>query len=117
MTDARKMQDVTFRKPVSLREISAGLGQLQADANDAVYIKGISDDSRCIRPGDALICLPRSERYAQEYACMAGEKEAAAIISVGITINVNLPVLYVDTMQQAGLLLRRMFETEKTSSR
>jgi UDP-N-acetylmuramoyl-L-alanyl-D-glutamate--2,6-diaminopimelate ligase len=117
MTDASQMESATFRQPFPLREFSAGLGQLQADANDDVCIKGISDDSRRIRPGYALICLPRSERHANEYALMAEAKGATAIISVGIAaINVNLPVLHLDTMQQAGLLLRRMFKTEKASS-
>ncbi len=115
MTDACQMKSVKFRQPISLRELSAGLGQLQADTNDAVCIEGISDDSRHIQPGHALICLPRSERNANKYAQMAEAKGATAIISVGIIINVNLPVLNLETMQQAGLLLRRMFETEKTS--
>lgn len=100
---------------MSLRESSAGLGRLQAEASNAVCIKGITDDSRRIRPGDALICLPRSERHANEYALMAEAKGAAAVISVGITLNVGLPVLHLDSMQQAGLLLRRLFETEKAS--
>lgn len=116
MTDASQIETGIFRQPFSLRELSVGLGRLQADANDAICIKGISDDSRRIQPGYALICLPRSERHANEYALMAEEKGATAIISVGIRVNVSLPVLYLDTMQQAGLLLRRMFETEKNST-
>lgn len=116
MTDASQMQVVTFSQPIPLREASSGLGQLQAEANDAVCIKGVSDDSRRIRPGYALICLPRSERHANEYALMAEAKGAMAIISVGITVNVGLPVLHIDTMQQAGLLLRRLFETEKANT-
>jgi UDP-N-acetylmuramoyl-L-alanyl-D-glutamate--2,6-diaminopimelate ligase len=112
MTDTRQIKAMAYSQPISLRQLSAGLGRLQADANDTVCIKGISDDSRHIRPGYALMCLPRSERYANEYALMAKAKGATAIISVGIPINVDLPILHLDTMQQAGLFLRSLFETE-----
>jgi UDP-N-acetylmuramoyl-L-alanyl-D-glutamate--2,6-diaminopimelate ligase len=116
MIDVRQTKAMAYSQPISLRQLSAGLGRLQAEANDAVFIKGISDDSRYIRPGYVLMCLPRSKRYANEYAIMAKAKGATAIISVGISINVDLPILLLDSMQQAGLLLRRLFETEDTGT-
>jgi len=96
----------------SLRVLADGLGQLTADSDDDVLIMGICDDSRYVRPGYAMMCLPRSRAHAAEYVEKASKQGATAIIAVGVTVISDLPVLHLASMQQAGLLLRRLFRTE-----
>ncbi len=102
----------------SLREISQKLGQIDfgSSSDDDVIIMGICDDSRFARPGYALMCLPRSQDQANAYAASAQQKGATAIISVGVEVETELPVLRLENMLQAGQLLRRMFKTEGAGS-
>ncbi len=101
----------------SLFDLSRGLGQLQHAGQGDVELCGICDDSRQIRPGYAFICMPRSERKAGEYAQAAKKQGAAAVISVGLPLHIELPVLQLGSMQELGVLLRRWFATEKTHTR
>jgi len=103
----------------SLCELARRLGRVEFSANSPqqdVQILGLCDDSRLARPGYALMCLPRSKAQVNAYAASALEKGAVAIISVGVDVETELPVLHLDSMQQAGQLLRRMFRTEGAGS-
>ncbi len=98
----------------SLKQLSQGLGQLKADSD--MELCGLCDDSREIKPGYAFLCMPRSSRYASEYAKTAEMNGAIAVICVGMQVQTDLPVLQLDSMQQLGLLLRRWFDTEQAKS-
>jgi len=81
-----------------------------------IEISGISDDSRRVQPGEALLCLPRAGSDARRFVQQAKEFGAAAVISIGMPgLDALLPCLQLDNMQQAGALLRRWFGTEETS--
>jgi len=111
MTDAQT-RVAELEPGFSLRVLADGLGRLEADNGDDVLIMGVCDDSRYARPGYAMMCLPRSSAHAAEYAETAAKKGATAIIAVGVKVAADLPVLYLASMRQAGLLLRRLFRTE-----
>jgi len=115
MTDPHTLFPNTDRKH-SLMQISQGLGLLKTGTNGDVTLSGICDDSRQIRPGYAFLCLPRSDRHADEYAQTAKQNGALAVISIGIPVQVDLPVLQLDSMQELGVFMRRWFETEKAST-
>ncbi len=103
----------------SLVDLAYKLGHINLGENSSeedISILGICDDSRFARPGYALLCLPRSQEQASEYAAAAEAKGAVAIIAVGMKVETDLPILQLDTMLQAGLLLRRMFHTEGAGS-
>ncbi|MDX8404888.1 MAG: UDP-N-acetylmuramoyl-L-alanyl-D-glutamate--2,6-diaminopimelate ligase [Mariprofundus sp.] len=100
----------------SLRKLADGLGELNAPLDDDLFIMGICDDSRYAKPGYAMICLPRSREQAAAYAESACQQGATAIIAVGVQVRSELPVLQLASMQQAGLLLRRLFCTEQPST-
>ena len=106
-----------LEQPFSLRELGGDLGRLEADAADEIRVSGITDDSRLVRPGLAWLCLPRSEARAGEYALAAKQAGAAAIINVGMEINIDMPVLHLESMQEVGLLLRRLLGTEETKTK
>lgn len=97
----------------SLRLLAEGLGSLHAESSDDVLIMGICDDSRYVKPGYAMMCLPRSRGHVADYVEAAGKQGATAIIAVGVSVTSDLPVLHLASMQQAGLLLRRLFRTEE----
>jgi len=100
----------------SLRELSDQLGELTLPAGEDIFISGICDDSRFARPGYAMLCLPRSGKHADEYAAAAARNGAAAVISVGVELNTELPHLHLTQINQAGQLLRRIFRTEGAGS-
>jgi len=103
----------------SLSDLARRLGHIDfgaASSEDDIYIQGLCDDSRLARPGYALMCLPRSQDQANAYAASALERGAVAIISVAVHVETDLPVLHLETMQQAGQLLRRIFRTEGAGS-
>jgi len=100
----------------SLRQLAEGLGILDIDGADDVMIMGICDDSRQAKPGYAMLCLPRAEAQADRYAEAASAQGATAIISVGMNVKTELPQLYLESMQQAGTLLRRLFKTEQAGA-
>ncbi|MDQ6970334.1 MAG: UDP-N-acetylmuramoyl-L-alanyl-D-glutamate--2,6-diaminopimelate ligase [Mariprofundus sp.] len=103
----------------SLSELARHLGSIEfatGTPQDDIHIMGLCDDSRLARPGYALMCLPRSRDQINAYAASAREKGAVAIISVGMDVETDLPVLRLKNMQQAGQLLRRIFRTEGASS-
>ncbi len=101
----------------SLLHISQGLGLLKTGKDGDVQLSGICDDSREVKPGYAFLCMPRSTHFASEYAADAKKKGVHAVISIGMQVQTDLPVLQLDSMQQLGLLLRRWFETEQASTR
>jgi len=103
-------------KGFSLCELSDRLGKLELPDDEDICIAGICDDSRFARPGYAMLCLPRSGKHAGEYAATAAQNGAAAIISVGVDLDTDLPHLHLAQMRQAGQLLRRMFRTEGAGS-
>ncbi|MFQ5519008.1 MAG: Mur ligase family protein, partial [Mariprofundus sp.] len=111
MSNSAQTRAAELAQGFSLRELGRGIGRLEMDAED-VCIMGVCDDSRLACPGYALMCLPRSGKHASEFAAVAEEKGATAIIAVGVTVDSELPILHLKDMQQAGQLLRRMFRTE-----
>jgi len=97
-----------------LSELGTGLGELYGDAE----VRGVSDDSRCIRPGDAYLCMPRAAESASRYVAKAAEQGASCIISVGRQeMDVSLPQLVLPDMDGLGAVLRRWFGTEQSSVR
>jgi len=124
MSDANMKQTAQTRATelehgYSLGELAEKLGHInfgEASSEEDVCILGICDDSRFARPGYALLCLPRSQEQASEYAAAAEAKGAVAIIAVGVKVQTGLPILQLDSMLQAGQLLRRMFHTEGAGS-
>jgi len=101
----------------SLLELSHRLGRLELPAGcDDVCLTGVCDDSRFARPGYALLCLPRSGEQAGAYAAVAQQNGAAAIISVGVEPETDLPHLHLNGIDEAGQLLRRIFRTEGAHS-
>ncbi|HXH72032.1 MAG TPA: UDP-N-acetylmuramoyl-L-alanyl-D-glutamate--2,6-diaminopimelate ligase [Mariprofundaceae bacterium] len=99
--------------PRTLGELANGLGKLAGEAR----ICGIVDDSRRVESGFAFLCLPRAGTHAREYAEMAEKNGAAAIIQIGgAPLETRLPLLQLDSMQQAGRLLRRWHDTEQTQT-
>jgi len=124
MSDANLKQSAQtrateFERGFSLNELAYKLGHIDfgdSSSEEDISILGICDDSRFARPGYALLCLPRSQEQASEYASAAEAKGVVAIIAVGLEVQTNLPILQLNTMLQAGLLLRRMFHTEGAGS-
>lgn len=100
----------------SLRQLADGIGQLELNGVEDVLVMGVCDDSRHVKPGYAMICLPRAASEVDEYARVAEEQGAIAVIAVGIHVNSSLPQLQLESMQQAGLLLRRLFKTEQAGA-
>ena len=100
----------------SLRQLAQGLGSLEMEGADDVMIMGICDDSRQAKPGYAMLCLPRAAEQADAYAESAAKQGATAIISVGVSVKTALPQLHLESMQQAGTLLRRLFKTEQAGA-
>jgi len=100
----------------SLRQLAQGLGSLEMEGADDVMIMGICDDSRQAKPGYAMLCLPRAATRADSFAESAANQGATAIISVGMSVKTALPQLHLESMQQAGTLLRRLFKTEQAGA-
>ncbi len=102
----------------SLQELGKRLGKLEGglDSGGDTFITGICDDSHFAGPGYAMLCMPRSQSHASDYAALAEQNGATAIISIGVDVDTELPHLHLDTMAQAGQLLRRMFQTEGAGS-
>ncbi len=101
----------------SLMQLSQGLGMLRPGPAGDVQLCGLTDDSREVRPGYAFVCLPRCERFASDYARMAEANGAHAVISVGLPVKTELPLLQLASMEELGQWLRRWFDTEQTSVR
>ena len=102
---------------LSFRELAEGLGHLDMGSVDDVEIMGVCDDSRHAQPGYAMLCLPRSESKATQFAEAAREQGVTAIVSVGVSMDTELPHLHLESIDQAGQLLRRMFKTEQAGTR
>jgi len=100
----------------SLKQLAEGLGRLEMAGEEDLFVMGICDDSRHAKPGYAMLCLPRSRDAATAYAAAAAKQGATAIISVGVTVSTELPILHLKSMQQAGALLRRLFNTEQAGA-
>jgi UDP-N-acetylmuramoyl-L-alanyl-D-glutamate--2,6-diaminopimelate ligase len=78
-------------------------------------ITDIVEDSRLIQPGNAFLCLPRTEDWARDYALQARKAGASALILVGRDMpDPPLPCLKLTGMEQAGAVLRRWFGTESS---
>jgi len=114
VSNSAQTRATEFPQGFSLHELGSRLGVVEGDGD--VCITGICDDSHFARPGYALICLPRSAKHASEYAASAQQNGATAIISVAVDVDTELPHLHLDSMAQAGQLLRRIFHTEGAGS-
>jgi len=94
-----------------LSDLMSGLGVYSAD----VMVSDICDDTRKLKQGDVFLCLPRVPNK-QAMITQAIQKGAAAIVVVGKLENtLDVPCAYLPDMHAAGLLLRRWFQTEKTT--
>jgi len=78
-----------------------------------VAITGICDDSRLVQPGDAFLCLPRTNTQADTFARAAQANGAAAIIAVNRSLPVKLPQLKLPDMQTVGMVLRKALATQR----
>lgn len=97
--------------PRRLSDLAADLGRLHGDA----VIQGICDDTRKLVAGEAWLCLPRVGQDKDAFATMAEARDAAAIIYVGHgKPKTSLPLVELSSMDQAGILLRRWFESGNT---
>jgi len=97
-----------------LSDLAAGLGELYGDAE----MRGIADDSRRIRSGDAFLCLPRAAEHASAYVSKAAERGAVCVIAVGPQdADSPLPHVVLPDMDALGILLRRWFGTEESRVR
>ena len=115
MNNSGQTHAIEFPQGFSLRKLGQRFGRLDAgDASDDedICIMGICDDSRFVKPGYALMCLPRSRSHASEYAESACLNGAVAVISVGVEVDTDLPHLHLDNMEKAGQLLRYMLHSE-----
>lgn len=117
MTDPIVPDFHVLKRPFSLRALGGDLGRLEAAAGDDVRVTGLTDNSARVQPGFAWLCLPRCEARAGEYVLAATASGAGAIISVGVPLQADLPILHLDSMRQAGMLMRRLFRTEHVKTR
>ena len=95
------------------RQLSA-LTKLEPTGN--VKISGLCNDSRLVQPGDAFLCMPRAGTHIDNFARMAMENGAVALITiatrVGNPISVDLPTLELPDMESVGQLLRKLLKTD-----
>lgn len=95
----------------SLSTLISGLGLYSQD----VEVKGICDDTRQLKSGDAFLCLPRA-KHVQALIEQAIEKGASALIFIGqAPAKLEITCACLPDMQAVGLMLRRWFETESTT--
>jgi len=105
---------INSRPPRSLSELAAGSGELHGD----VEVRGLCDDSRRVKSGDAFLCLPRAADNAAGFIGQAAENGASCMISVGLHgLDHPLPQLHLPDMDSVGALLRRWFATGKSPVR
>jgi len=80
-------------------------------------IQNICDDSRAIEQGDTFLCMPRSAAQSHDYIQYAIAAGASSIIYIGNDyMDSSMPCLYLSNMDEAGLFLRRYFQTEKSKT-
>ncbi len=116
MNNSAQSHATELAQGFSLKLLAQGLGQLEMAGEEDLFVMGICDDSRHAKPGYAMLCLPRSGDAASAYAAAAAKQGATAIISVGVAVETDLPLLKLNSMQQAGALLRRLFKTEQAGA-
>ncbi|MDQ6993101.1 MAG: UDP-N-acetylmuramyl-tripeptide synthetase [Mariprofundus sp.] len=114
----QQIRAIELSRGFSLRELAAeGLGILHDERGEDVLMMGICDDSRDARPGFALFCLPRSRARAAEYVEAASQLGATAVIAVAMDVSfgagLELPVLHLSSMQEAGMLIRKLLASEQ----
>ncbi|MCF7821329.1 MAG: UDP-N-acetylmuramoyl-L-alanyl-D-glutamate--2,6-diaminopimelate ligase [Mariprofundaceae bacterium] len=89
-----------------------------AEPSSDVTISGICADSRLIQPGDAFLCMPRAATQADDFARMAMERGATAVITIasraGRPVTIDLPSLQLPDMSAAGVMLRKLLGTENS---
>lgn len=80
-------------------------------------IQNICDDSRAIEQGDTFLCMPRASRQSCDYIQYAIAAGARSIIYIGNDyVSSSIPCLYLSDMDEAGVFLRRYFQTEQTKT-
>lgn len=84
--------------PVPLGSIADGFGlPLSEGADRDTPLTGVTLDSRDVRPGDLYLALPGSRRHGAEFAAVAAERGAAAVLTdeagAGLARGTGLPVL------------------------
>ncbi|PCI44946.1 MAG: UDP-N-acetylmuramoylalanyl-D-glutamate--2,6-diaminopimelate ligase [Proteobacteria bacterium] len=80
-------------------------------------IQNICDDSRAMAQGDTFLCMPRTATQSRDYIQHAIAAGASSIIYIGNDyMDSSMPCLYLSNMDEAGLFLRRYFQTEKSKT-
>lgn len=100
-------------QPRKLSGLMLDLGVYSQDAE----VKGVAEDTRLLKAGDAFLCMPRA-KDTQFLVVEAINKGASAIIFIGVNkADTSIPCACLADMAAAGVFLRRWFETESTSVR
>ncbi|MDQ6956500.1 MAG: UDP-N-acetylmuramoyl-L-alanyl-D-glutamate--2,6-diaminopimelate ligase [Mariprofundaceae bacterium] len=103
----------TMSQPSVQSFTSLGYDFSGADCN----IQNICDDSRAVKQGDTFLCMPRSAGQSRDYIQYAIVAGASSIIYIGNDyVNSSVPCLYLSDMDEAGVFLRRYFQTEQTTT-
>ncbi|MDX8413167.1 MAG: UDP-N-acetylmuramyl-tripeptide synthetase [Mariprofundales bacterium] len=93
--------------------------------DDALMIAAVADDSRAVESGDLFLLLPHAgsrqlDAADDGYLRQAIARGAAAVVSVGaaglFVDGVSIPHLALATMEEAGLLLRRLLGSATTAT-
>lgn len=109
MTETDELMEMTARPPRLLSQLAPEGGKPSED----VEVRGISDDSRYIRSGDAFLCLPRASARAGDFIEQAVQAGASAVITVGHPCDASLPQLVLADMAAVGGFLERWFGTQQ----
>ena len=84
---------------LTVDEIAAGANGTASIASDAV-VTGVTWDSREVKPGDLYVCLPGERVDGHEFACVAVEGGAQAVMA-SRNLDLDVPVIAVDDTQAA----------------
>ncbi len=105
-----------------LSEIAVGLSGPSASENLDVEIKGISHDSREVKPGDLFVCLVGEKSDGHRFAADALARGAAALavqagFEAGITVpEITVPTAVVpDTRRALPIMASRLFGNPSAS--
>lgn len=80
-------------------------------------IQNICDDSRAIAQGDTFLCMPRTAEKSRDYIQYAIAAGASSIIYIGNDcMSSSIPCLALPSIDEAGIFLRRYFQTEHSKT-
>ncbi|MDQ6967058.1 MAG: UDP-N-acetylmuramoyl-L-alanyl-D-glutamate--2,6-diaminopimelate ligase [Mariprofundaceae bacterium] len=103
----------TISQPNAQNFTSLGYDFSGADCN----IQNICDDSRSVEQGDTFLCMPRTSSQSHDYIQYAIAAGASSIIYIGNDyVSSSIPCLNLANMDEAGVFLRRYFQTERVKT-